>query len=121
MANRARILIADDHKLVTEACRNLLEPEFEVVGAVFDGRALVQAAAELLPDVAIVDIGMPLLNGLDACEQILRKYHSIKIVFLTMSMAPELAAEALRRGASGYVLKHCSADELLVAVRFYEH
>ena len=121
MGTRSRILIADDHKLVADACKKLLEPEFEVVALVSDGRALVEAAAELLPDVVIVDIGMPQLNGLDACEQILRKYCSIKIVFITMSMAPDVAAEALRRGASGYVLKHCSADELLVAVRRVLH
>ena len=117
MPSRSRILIADDHRLVAEACKNLLEPEFDVVGIASDGRALVRAAAELRPDVAILDIAMPLLNGLDAGEQIKQKNRAIKLIFLTMSVAPDVAAEAFRRGASGYVLKHCSADELTVAVR----
>jgi len=117
MAARCRILIADDHRLVADACKKLLEPEFDVVGVVVDGRALLQATAELRPDVVIVDIAMPLLNGLDAGEQIKQKNRAIKLVFLTMSISPEVAAEAFRRGASAYVLKHCSADELSIAVR----
>lgn len=121
MANRSRVLIADDHMLVAEACRKLLEPEFEVVGVVADGRALLQAVEKLVPDVVIADIAMPLLNGLDAGEQINKKNPAIKLIFLTMSLAPDVAAEAFRRGASGYVLKHCSADELLVAVRRVLH
>lgn len=121
MANRSRVLIADDHMLVAEACRKLLEPEFEVVGVVADGRSLLQAVEKLVPDVVIADIAMPLLNGLDAGEQINKKNPAIKLIFLTMSLAPEVAAEAFRRGASGYVLKHCSADELLVAVRRVLH
>ena len=117
MARRSRILIADDHTLVAEACKNLLEPEFEVVGVLSDGRALLQAVEELRPDVVIADIAMPLLNGLDAGEMIKQKYRAMKLIFLTMNTAPNVAAEAFRRGASGYVLKHCSADELLVAIR----
>ena len=115
--NRPRILIADDHLLVAEACRNLLDGEFEVVGVVSDGRALLREVSELHPDLVIVDIAMPNLNGLDACEQIKEKSPSPKIVFLTMTDRAEVAAEAFRRGASGYVLKHCSAGELSVAVR----
>lgn len=115
--HRSRILIADDHKLVAEACKNLLEPEFEVVGIVSDGRALLQAALELRPDVAIVDIAMPQLNGLDAGEQIKQRNRAIKVIYVTMNVGPDVAAEAFRRGASGYVLKHCTADELIVAVR----
>jgi len=115
--HRPRILIADDHKLVAEACKNLLQPEFEVVGLVSDGRALLQAAAELRPDLVIVDIAMPQLNGLDAGEQIKQKNRAIKLIYLTMNVGPDVAAEAFRRGASGYVLKHCTADELIVAVR----
>ncbi len=115
--HRPRVLIADDHKLVAEACKNLLEPEFDVVGLVADGRALLQAAAELRPDVVIVDIAMPQLNGLDAGEQIKQKNRAIKLIYLTMNVGPDVAAEAFRRGASGYVLKHCTADELIVAVR----
>jgi DNA-binding NarL/FixJ family response regulator len=95
----------------------LLEPEFDVVGVVTDGRALIEAAAELRPHIVILDIAMPHLNGLDAGENIKQKNGSIKLVFLTMDTSPDLAAEAFRRGASGYVLKQCSADELLIAVR----
>jgi len=115
--HRTKILIADDHTLVAEACRGLLEPEFEVVGIVADGRSLVQAAAELHTNVVIADIAMPQLNGLDAGEQVKQKDHSVKLIYLTMNLRPEVAAEAFRRGASGYVLKHCSAEELVVAVR----
>jgi len=115
--HRAKILIADDHTLIAEACRNLLEPEFEVIGVVPDGRALLQASAELNPDVVIVDIAMPQLNGLDAGEQLKQKNRALKLIYLTMNVRADVAAEAFRRGASGYVLKHCSAEELLVAVR----
>ena len=115
--HRARVLIADDHKLVAEACKGLLEPEFDVVGTVSDGRALLQAAAELRPDVVILDISMPQLNGLDAGEQIKQKNRGTKLIFLTMMLGPDIAAEAFRRGASGYVLKHCNAEELVIAVR----
>jgi len=115
--NRTRILIADDHALVAEACSRLLEPQFEVVGIVTDGRALLQAAAELRPEVVIVDVSMPQLNGLDAGEQIKQRSPSTKLIYLTMNTGADVAAEAFRRGASGYVLKHCSAEELVVAVR----
>lgn len=115
--NCPRIVIADDHLLVAEACKKLLDHEFEVVGIVSDGRTLLNAVSELSPDVVVVDIGMPGLNGLDACEQIRKKARRVKIVFLTIANRPELAAEAFRRGASAYVLKHCSADELCLAVR----
>jgi DNA-binding NarL/FixJ family response regulator len=115
--HRARVLIADDHKLVAEACKGLLEPEFDVVGTVSDGRALLEAAAELRPDVVILDISMPQLNGLDAGEQIKQKIRGIKLIYLTMMLGPDVAAEAFRRGASGYVLKHCNAEELVLAVR----
>ena len=115
--NRTKILIADDHTLVAEACKRLLEPEFEVVGIVADGRALLQAAADLRPEVVILDIAMPQLNGLDAGEQIKQKCHSTKLVYLTMNNRADVAAEAFRRGASGYVLKHCSAEELVTAIR----
>jgi len=114
---RKQILIADDHTLVAEACRKLLEPEFEVVGIVNDGRALLKAAAELRPDVFIVDISMPQLNGLDAGEQIKKDHPEAKLIYLTMNPGPEIAAEAFRRGASGYVLKQCSWEELVTAVR----
>lgn len=114
---RSRILIADDHKLVAEACKHLLEPEFEVIGIVSDGRELLQATANLHPDVVIVDICMPMLNGLDAGEQLKRANPALKIVYLTMRAVPDVAAEAFRRGGSAFVVKHCSAEELVVAVR----
>lgn len=115
--NRPKVLIADDHTLVAEACKRLLEPEFEVVGIVADGRSLMQRVTELRPDVVLLDIAMPQLNGLDAGEQIKQKHPAIKLVYVTMNSRPDVAAEAFRRGASGYVLKHCSADELTIAVR----
>jgi DNA-binding NarL/FixJ family response regulator len=115
--HRPRIVIADDHKLVAEACKNLLEPEFDVVAIAPDGRTLLHVTEELHPDVVILDISMPELNGLDAGEQIKVKNRCTKLVYLTVSQGPEVAAEAFRRGASGYVLKHCHAEELLVAVR----
>ncbi len=113
----ARLLIADDHKLLADACKNMLEPEFQVIGIETDGRALVQAAFTLKPDVVIADISMPLLNGLDAGEQIKKKLRAVKLIFLTMNNSAEVAAEAFRRGASGYVLKQSAAEELLAAVR----
>jgi DNA-binding NarL/FixJ family response regulator len=115
--SRARLLIADDHILLAEACKSLLEPEFEVVGIVNNGRALLQAASELKPDLVIVDIAMPQLNGLDAGEQLKHLLPSIKLVYLTMNLEPEVAAEAFRRGASGYVLKNSAAEELVTAIR----
>jgi len=114
---RARLLIADDHTLLAEACKSFLEPEFEVVGIVDNGRSLLQLACELKPDVVILDIGMPQLNGLDAGDQVKHLLPTTKLVFLTMNMSPEVAAEAFRRGASGYVLKSCAAEELLRAIR----
>ena len=113
----ARLLIADDHKLLADACKSLLEPEFQVVGVVTDGRTLVKVAATLNPDVIVLDIGMPQLNGLDAAEQLKHKMPSVKLVFLTMNMGADVAAEAFRRGASAYVLKHSAAEELVTAIR----
>jgi len=115
--NRPRIMIADDHTLVAEACKKLLEAEYDVVATVGDGRALVRIAATLQPQVIIIDIGMPLLNGLDAGQQIKQLLRSVKLVFFTMSQDADLAAEAFRRGASAYLLKTCAASELTVAVR----
>jgi len=115
--HHARLLIADDHTLVAEACKNLLEPEFEVVGVVDNGRALLRMATELKPEVVILDIAMPQLNGLDAGEEIKRVLPATKLVYLTMNTSPEVAAEAFRRGASAYVVKHAAASELITAVR----
>jgi DNA-binding NarL/FixJ family response regulator len=114
---RARLLIADDHTLLAEACKSLLEPEFDVVGIVDNGRALVRMACQLRPDVVILDISMLQMNGLDACDQIKRLVPATKVVFLTMNTSPELAADAFRRGASGFVVKTAAAEELLRAIR----
>jgi DNA-binding NarL/FixJ family response regulator len=114
---KPRILVADDHTLVAEAFKRLLEPEFEVVGTVGDGRALLRAAAELKPDVALVDLNMPLLNGLDAGEQLKQAMPKIKLIVLTMNEEPEIAAEAMGKWASAYVLKKSAGSELLKAVR----
>jgi DNA-binding NarL/FixJ family response regulator len=116
-SNRPHIIIADDHAFVADVCKTLLEPEFDVVATVSDGRALVRIAATLNPQVVILDVGMPLLNGLDAGQQLRQLLWSVKLVFLTMNTDPALAAEAFRHGASGYVLKTCTASELIVAVR----
>src|SRR5215475_4589738 len=115
--HRARLVIADDHTLVAEACRRLLEPEFEVVAVVNNGRALLEVGSELKPDVALVDIAMPRLNGLDASEELKRLVPFTKIVILTMSLDAQLAAEAFRRGASAYVVKNAAVEELLTAIR----
>jgi DNA-binding NarL/FixJ family response regulator len=113
----ARLLIADDHQLLAEALKGMLEPEYEVVGIVKDGRSLVKSAIALKPDIVIVDVGMPQLNGLDASEQIKEKLPATKLVFLTMNQSSEVAADAFRRGAAAYVLKHSAAEELLTALK----
>jgi len=115
--HRARLVIADDHTLLAEACKNLLEPEFDVVGIADNGRALLQLASELKPEIVILDIAMPQLNGLDAGKQIKHLLPATKLVFLTMNMSPEVAAEAFRRGASAYVVKSSAASDLVRAVR----
>lgn len=115
--NLPRLIIADDHTLVAEACKKLLEVDYEIVATVGDGRSLVRVAAELRPHLIIVDVSMPLLNGLDAGQQIKELLPSVKLVFLTMNHDADLAAEAFRRGASGYLLKTCAASELAIAVR----
>jgi len=117
MQNRPRIIVADDHTLVAEACKKLLDAEYDVVATVADGRTLVRAAATLKPQVIIIDISMPLLNGLDAGQQIKKVAPSVKLIYLTMNQDADLAAEAFRYGASGYLLKTCAASELTTAVR----
>jgi len=117
MASRSRVLIADDHTLIAELCKKLLETEFDVVGTVSDGRALVRAAGELEPDVIVVDVAMPVLNGLDAGKQVKEMLPAVKVIYLTMNPDVEVAAEAFRRGAHGYLLKTCAASELVLAVR----
>jgi DNA-binding NarL/FixJ family response regulator len=117
MTNRSRILIADDHNLVAELCKRFLETEFDVVGTVNDGRALVRAASELKPDVIVVDIAMPILNGLEAGRQVKGVMPAVKLVYLTMNAEIEVAAKAFQCGASGYLLKTCAAAEMVTAVR----
>lgn len=113
---RPRVLLADDHTLVLEAFAKLLETDCDVVGTASDGRAVVAAAEVCSPDVVVLDIAMPLLNGLDAGRQIKESRPATKIIYLTVNEDPELAAEAFRAGASGYLLKSCSASELLRAI-----
>jgi len=114
--NRLKVLIADDHSVVAEGLRSLLEKRYDVIGIVRDGRELLVKAPELKPDVIVLDIGMPLLNGLDAAERLKSSLPQTKLVFLTMNDDPNLAAAALNLGAVGYVLKHGAASELLKAV-----
>ena len=114
---RTRILLADDHTLLLGAFQRLLEPDYEVVGAVTDGRALVRSALELKPDLIIVDIAMPKLSGLEAARQIKERMPKIKLVFLTMNPDAEVAAEAFRIGASAYLVKTSAASELQHAIR----
>jgi DNA-binding NarL/FixJ family response regulator len=113
---RTTILLADDHTMIRDGLRKLLEPEYEVIGCVGDGRALVKAAVDLKPDLVLVDVGMPLLNGLEAGREVKRLKPRIKLIFLTMNPDPEVASEALRIGASGYLLKNSPGEELLQAV-----
>ena len=114
---RTRILLADDHKIVLEGLKSLLEPEFDLVGTVEDGRALVSQAEQLRPDLIIVDISMPLLNGIEAVCQIKKIDPSVKVVFLTMHPDVTYAIRAFEAGAVGYVLKHSASTELLTAIR----
>jgi DNA-binding NarL/FixJ family response regulator len=115
--SKARILLADDHLLVAEALKKLLEPEFEIIGTVGDGRKLLRVAAELKPDLILIDLNMPLLNGLDAGAQLKELMPSVKIVVLTMNEDADIAAEAMGKWASGYLLKKSAGSELLRAVR----
>jgi DNA-binding NarL/FixJ family response regulator len=112
-----RVLLADDHTMLLEAFRRLLEGRCEVVGAVSDGRALLREAPVLKPDVLVVDIGMPLLNGLEAGRQLKGMLPSVKLIFLTMNEDSDLAAEAMRSGASAYLLKNSAASELFRAIQ----
>jgi DNA-binding NarL/FixJ family response regulator len=110
-------LLADDHKIVLDGLRSLLEPKFDLVGTVEDGRALVSAVQQLHPDVIVVDISMPLLNGIEAVRQIKKLEPQVKVVFLTMHPDVTYAIRAFEAGASGYVLKHSASSELLTAIQ----
>ncbi len=114
---RPRILLADDHLVVIEGLRRILEGEFEIVGVAHDGPAMVQAAAELQPDLIVADISMPLLNGIEATRQILNLNPKARVVVLTMHPDVPYASEALDAGASGYVLKSAAGQLLVTAIR----
>src|SRR5210317_1981077 len=113
---KPRVLLADDHKIVIEGLRSLLDDEFEILGHVEDGRVLVEQASALHPDVIVADISMPLLNGIEAAQQIKKIDENIKIVFLTMHPDATYAANAFEVGASGFVLKHSASSELIRAI-----
>jgi DNA-binding NarL/FixJ family response regulator len=115
--NRPRILIAEDHTLVSGAFQKMLESQYDVVGAVPDGRSLLRVAPELRPDVILLDIGMPLLNGLDAGRQLKQIMPKVKLIFLTMNQDSDIAGEAFRVGASAYLLKNSGASELQKAIQ----
>lgn len=113
---RPRLLLADDHTLMMEGLKKLLESDFELVGAVENGRALVVAAQQLRPDVILLDISMPLLNGIEAAHQLNKTLPNAKLVFVTMHADPAYVEEGFRAGASGYVLKRSAASELIRAI-----
>lgn len=113
---RPRVLLADDHAMVLAGLSSLLEAQFDLVGTAHDGRELVELTAQLRPDVVVADISMPLLNGLDAVRSLKKTNPQVKVVFLTMHGDVDFATEAFRVGASGYLLKHSAAEELLTAI-----
>jgi len=114
---RPRVLLADDHTLVLEAFKRLLEPEFDIVGTVSDGRALLSAAPASKPDVIVLDLGMPEVNGIEAGLELKKLLPRTNLIVLTMSEDPEVAREAIRHWASGYLLKRSAASELVKAIR----
>ena len=117
MKSLPRILLADDHTILLEAFRNLLTPAFEIVGAVSNGRALLEAAKKLKPDVVVLDISMPGLNGIEVCRQLQPRLPDTRWVFLTVNEDPDLAAEAILLGGSGFLLKNSAASELFSAIQ----
>jgi DNA-binding NarL/FixJ family response regulator len=117
MSARPRVLLADDHAMLLEAFTRMLSPSCDVVGAVGDGRALLEAAPRLEPDVIVADIAMPKLNGIDACRQLQPKLPGVRWVFLTVNEDPDLAREAFRLGASAFLLKSSAASELFTAIQ----
>lgn len=114
---RTKVLLADDHAVVAQGLSALLEDTFELVGVVHDGRALLEAVDTLRPDVVVTDISMPLLNGLDAVRQIHQRYPLVKVIILTMHKETQLAVDAFRAGASGYMLKVSPGEELITAIK----
>lgn len=113
---KPRLLMADDHSIMLAGLRKLVEGVCDVVGTVQDGRALVEAAEQLRPDLILLDISMPLLNGMDAARQVKKSVPDAKLIFLTMHASPVFATEALQSGASGYLLKQSAASELPLAI-----
>ena len=114
---RTRIILADDHVLILEALKNLLEPEFEIVGTFSNGLALVEGAAKLKPNVIVLDIAMPTMNGLNAGQRLRQLMPGVKLIYVTMNPDPDVAGEAFRLGANGYLLKNSAASELVNAIR----
>ena len=114
---RPRILMADDHSIVLAGLRKLVEEHGEVVGMVEDGRSLIEAAKKLRPDIILLDIAMPLLNGLDAARQLTKLVPRSKLIFMTMQSSPTYATEAFKAGASGYLLKRSAVTELSQAIQ----
>lgn len=114
---RPRLIVADDHTLLLHGFRLMLEPEFELVGSVEDGRALLVAAETLKPDVILLDISMPLLNGIDAARQLTKSLPAAKLIFVTQHADTDFVTEAFRAGAAGYLLKRAAASELVTAIR----
>jgi DNA-binding NarL/FixJ family response regulator len=115
--SRVRVLLADDHRILAEGLRSLLVPEFDLIGVVEDGRAMVEAAKALKPDVIIADISMPQLNGIEALEEVRKFSPNVRVIFLTMHRDVAYARRALEAGAVGFVVKHAALDELVLAVR----
>jgi DNA-binding NarL/FixJ family response regulator len=113
---RPRVLLADDHEILVDGLKSVLEPHYEVVGAVLDGRALLEAAAKLQPDIIVLDIAMPELNGLDAARQLKHTMPRVKLIFLTVNKDPYIVGEAFRAGASAFLLKQAAALELTDAI-----
>jgi DNA-binding NarL/FixJ family response regulator len=114
---KPRVILADDHTLLLEAFEKLLAAECDVVAKVADGRALVAAVQQHHPDLVVLDLSMPLLNGLEAARQIKSFDKNVRLVFVTMNEDPDLAAEAFRAGGSAYLLKRSAGSELLTAIR----
>lgn len=117
MNRRPRVVLADDHTMLLEAFKRVLEPDCEVIGTVADGRALLEVAPKLKPEVVVLDIAMPRLNGLDAGRQLKHLMPEVKLVYLTSNEDPDLAVEAFRAGAFGYLLKNSASSELFAAIQ----
>ena len=114
--SRPRVLLADDHRMVAEGLKALLPEEFELVGVVEDGRAMIEAAEKLRPQVIVADISMPTLNGFEALARLRKSHPNVKVVFLTMHQNAAYARRALAAGASGFVVKHAAPEELVLAI-----